>query len=128
MKTLQLILIPILFVVLLRLAFGASIFDDFLSVMSWTFFITVPAGLGALMVYYSPIGKVKSKTYTIFAPWIIVVLVIAVTILIGLEGWGCWIMITPLFFLFSSIGGLIARYFKLKNNKLLQKYKEELGE
>ena len=117
MKTLQLILIPILFVVLLRLAFGATIFDDFLSVMSWTFFITVPAGLGALMVYFSPIEKVQSKTFTIFAPWLIVILVIAVTILIGLEGWGCWIMITPLFFLFSSIGALIARYFKLKNSK-----------
>lgn len=117
MKTLKLILIPILFVVLLRIAFGASIFDDFLSVMSWTFFITVPAGLGVLLIYSSPIEKVQSRSYTLFMPWLLVVLVIAITIIIGLEGWGCWIMITPLFFLFSSIGAFCARYFKLKGSK-----------
>ncbi len=121
MNKLKITIIPVLFVVAIRLIFGATIFDDFLSVMSWTFFITVPAALGALMVYLSPIEKAKSIPYRIFAPWLLVAITIALTIIIGVEGWGCWIMISPLFAIFSSIGGLIAGYLKTKKSKKSEK-------
>ncbi|RZJ55977.1 MAG: hypothetical protein EOO44_01340 [Flavobacterium sp.] len=117
MKYLKIILIPILFALLLRVIFGASIFDDFLSVMTWTFFILVPVAIGALTVYYSSIEKAKSVLYRFFAPWLPIVLVIFLTIIIGLEGWACWIMISPLFLIFGSIGGLIAGHFKVKKSK-----------
>lgn len=117
MKYFKIILIPILFTLLLRIIFGASLFDDFLSVMTWTFFILVPVAIGALTIYYSNLEKVKSVPYRIFAPWLPIALVIALTILIGLEGWACWIMISPLFFIFGSIGGLIAGYFKMKKSE-----------
>lgn len=117
MKYLKITLIPISFALLLRIAFGSSIFDDFLTVMSYTFFITVPAGIGVLTIFYSPINMVKYKTYRIFAPWVPIILVIGLTILIGIEGWGCWIMIFPLFLIFGSIGGIFAGLFKLKKNK-----------
>jgi len=117
MKYLKIIIIPILFALLLRVIFGASIFDDFLSVMTWTFFLLVPVAIGGLTIYFSSIEKVKSLLYRIFAPWLPIILVIGLTILIGLEGWACWIMISPLFFIFGSIGGLIAGYFKLKKSK-----------
>lgn len=117
MKKIFLIIIPILFALLLRIVFGASLFDDFLSVMSWTFFITVPAGIGALTVYFSPVKMVRYTAYRIFAPWLPVILVIGLTILIGLEGWACWIMISPLFLIFGSIGGIFAGLFKLKKSK-----------
>ncbi len=117
MKYLKIIIIPILFALLLRIIFGASIFDDFLSVMTWTFFLLVPAAIGALTIYYSSIEKVKSMNYRFFAPWVPIISVIFLTILIGLEGWACWIMISPLFLIFSSIGGLIAGYFKIKKSK-----------
>lgn len=117
MKYLKIIIIPVLFALLLRVIFGASIFDNFLSVMTWTFFILVPVAIGALIIYYSNIEKVKSITYRIFAPWLPIILVIALTILIGLEGWACWIMISPLFLIFGSIGGLIAGYFKIKKTE-----------
>ncbi|MTH17416.1 hypothetical protein [Flavobacterium sp. LC2016-01] len=117
MKYLKIIIIPILFALLLRIIFGASIFDDFLSVMTWTFFLLVPSVIGALTIYYSSIEKVKSMNYRFFAPWVPIISVIFLTILIGLEGWACWIMISPLFLIFSSIGGLIAGYFKIKKSK-----------
>ncbi|HEX8014280.1 MAG TPA: hypothetical protein VF465_03525 [Flavobacterium sp.] len=117
MKYLKIIIIPVLFALLLRIIFGASIFDDFLSVMTWTFFLLVPVAIGALTVYYSSIEKVKSVSYRFFAPWLPIILVIFLTILIGLEGWACWIMISPLFLIFSSIGGLIAGHFKVKKSK-----------
>ncbi len=117
MKFIKIILIPIIFAIGIRLIFGAEIFDDFLSVMSWTFFLTTPCGIGALMIYFSPIEKVKSLKYRIFYPWIPVFLVLAITMILMIEGWACWLMILPLFLLFASIGGLIAGYFKLKNKK-----------
>ncbi|AIN73391.1 hypothetical protein O8E88_001092 [Flavobacterium psychrophilum] len=119
MKLIKLVLIPIIFALLLRISFGATIFNDFLSVMTWTFFLLVPAGIGALFIYFSPIEKVKSIAYRILAPWIPIILVIALTIVIGLEGWACWIMISPLFLIFASIGGLIAGHFKNKKNENL---------
>lgn len=122
MKYLKIIIIPILFALLLRVIFGASLFDNFLSVMTWTFFILVPVAIGALTIYYSSIQKAKSISYRILAPWLPIMIVIALTIVIGLEGWACWIMISPLFFIFGSIGGLIAGYYKInkteKNERL----------
>lgn len=114
MKYIKIILIPLIFAIGIRLIFGADIFDDFISVMSWTFFLTTPAGIGALMIYFSPVQKVRSIKYRVFYPWIPVFMVLAITMLLMIEGWACWLMILPLFLLFASIGGLIAGYFKLK--------------
>jgi len=120
MRKLKLLCIPVFFAILIRVVFGATVFDDFLSVMSWTFFITVPAGIGALTIYFSPAHKANSTLYVIFVPWIPIVLVITLTIMFGLEGWACWIMILPLFFIFASIGGVIAGYYKMKKTKRQQ--------
>lgn len=117
MKIIKLILIPITFALLLRISFGSTLLNDFLSVMSWTFFLLAPAAIGALFIFFSPINQVKNVGYQILGPWIPIVLVIILTIIIGLEGWACWIMISPLFLIFSSIGGLIAGYFKVKRSK-----------
>lgn len=117
MKLLKLLLIPMAFALILRLSFGSTLLDDFLSVMSWSFFILAPAAIGALFIYFSPITAVKNIGYRILGPWIPVILVIIVTIVIGLEGWACWIMITPLFLIFASFGGLIAGVFKLRKDK-----------
>lgn len=117
MKILRLTLIPIIFALFIRLSFGSSILDDFHSVMSWTFFILAPAGIGALFIYFSPINAVKNIGYRILGPWIPVILVIVLTQLLGIEGWACWLMISPLFLIFASIGGLFAGLFKLRKNK-----------
>lgn len=117
MKYIKLILIPIFFAIILRVLFGATIFNDIYSVMSWTFFLLVPAGIGALFIYFSPINYVDRLSYRIIAPWLPITFVIIITIAIGLEGWACWLMISPLFYLFASIGGTIAGYYKIKSSK-----------
>ncbi len=83
MKYLKVILIPILFALILRVLFGASLFDNYLSVMTWTFFILVPLAIGALTIYYSSIDKARSILYRIFAPWLPILIVITLTILIS---------------------------------------------
>ncbi|MFT3687389.1 MAG: hypothetical protein QM783_21115 [Phycisphaerales bacterium] len=85
--------------------------------MSWTFFLLAPTAIGALFIYFSPISSVKNIGYRILGPWIPVILVITLTIVFGVEGWACWIMIAPLFLIFASFGGLIAGIFKLRKNK-----------
>jgi uncharacterized membrane protein len=117
MKQFLFIIIPVTFAVLIRLAFGADFLNDFVDVMSWNFFTTVPAAVGALFVYFSPADKAKSIRYRILGPWVPVFLIILFTIAFQIEGWGCWIMILPLFLLFASIGGLIAGYIKTRKSK-----------
>jgi hypothetical protein len=117
MKILKLILIPVLFAIIIRMLFGATVFDDLYSVMSWTFFITVPAGVGVLVVYFSSVENVKSMLYVICVPWVFVLLIICLTMLLNIEGWGCWLMISPLFLIFASVGSVIASYFKLRKEK-----------
>jgi hypothetical protein len=121
MKTLRITIIPILFAILIRLIFGASIFDDFISVMSWTFFIIVPMGIGGLTVFLSSLKYAKKVAYRIFAPWIPVIFTIVLTIALQIEGWGCWIMICPLFLVFGSIGGLIAGNLKIRKAEKAEK-------
>lgn len=116
------IILPISFAILVRLLFGWSVFDDFTEVMSWTFFLGVPTAVGALFVYFSKAEKADSALYCIAGPWIPITLIIVLTIVFGIEGWGCWIMISPLFYLFASIGGMTAGLLKRrkspKNEKL----------
>lgn len=116
---LKIIFIPVILVTLIRILFGMDIFENFSSVMSLNFFITVPFVLGALMIYLSKEKEGPSYIYRIFFPWIGVCALVAITILLKIEGWACWIMITPLFLLFSSFGGLFGGYLRSKKrNKL----------
>lgn len=48
-------------------------------------------------------------------PWVPVLLFFILTLILAIEGWACWLMILPLFLLFSSLGGLVAGYYKLKS-------------
>jgi hypothetical protein len=115
----KIIVIPVGLVTLIRVLFGLNIFENFSSVMSLNFFITVPFVLGALMIYLSKEKEKISYTYRIFFPWIGVCAFVAVTILFQIEGWACWIMITPLFLVFSSLGGLFGGYLKSKKRDKL---------
>lgn len=115
----KIIFIPVIVVTFIRVLFGANIFENFSSVMSLNFFITVPFVLGALMIYLSKEKDKPSYTYRIFFPWVGVCFFVAVTIAFQIEGWACWIMITPLFLLFSSLGGLFGGYIKSRKRDRL---------
>jgi len=112
--------IPTLYAVFLRLIYGIKTWNELFSVMSITFLFLLPTIIGALTVYLSDKEKVKKISYRIFIPWIPIILFLIITLILEIEGWACWIMILPIFFIAASIGGLIGGYFKLKkpNNKL----------
>jgi hypothetical protein len=106
--------IPTLYAVVLRLLFGIKDWNGIFSVMSTTFLFFLPSIIGALTVYLSDKDKVEKITYRFFAPWIPIFLFLAITLLLAIEGWACWLMILPVFLIAASIGGLIGGYLKLK--------------
>jgi len=111
---LYIIFIPVLYSLLLRVIFEIDILSDFMTVMSVTFFMAVPFGIGTLTIVFSPVEKVQSMAYRIMMPWVPIIVLCLITILLSIEGWACWIMIAPVFMLFASLGGISAGYFKLK--------------
>ncbi len=112
--------IPTIYAVILRVIFGIKGWSEIFSVMSTTFLFLLPSIIGALTVYLSDKNKVKKLSYRIFAPWIPIFLFLAITLLLAIEGWACWLMILPIFLIASSIGGIIGGYLilKKKNDKL----------
>lgn len=94
----------------------SGIFD----MMSVTFFVTLPYGVGVVTILMSDVAKLKSLRYRIFQPWLVLSIFLILTILFYIEGWACWLMLFPFLALSSSLGGLTAGYFKLKSYKRSQ--------
>lgn len=112
--------IPTLYAVVLRLFFGIEDWSELFSVMSLTFLFLLPTIVGLLTVYMSSLEKAESIVYRIFIPWIPVILFLAITLALAIEGWACWLMILPVFLIAASIGGLLGGYLKTRkrNNHL----------
>lgn len=112
--------VPILFAFIVRGLFGVDSWDRLYSVMSIAFIFLLPVGVGALTIALSNIDKVKKFSYRFFTPWLPILGFFVLTLLLNIEGWACWLMILPIFLIASSIGGLIAGYYKLrkKNEKV----------
>ena len=112
---------PVAYALMLRLVFDLSIFRNFAAVMSLTFLISVPFGIGFLTISLAPIHKVRKIGYRIFIPWIPIFLFFLITLAFSIEGWACWLMIMPVFFILASLGGLTAGYYKIKRHDRSQK-------
>ena len=106
--------IPLVFIFLIRGVFGVRDWQDFYSVMSITFLFLTPAAVGALTIFFSSTRLVESRSYQFFMPWVPIMLFFLLTLFFKVEGLACWVMILPVFLIASSIGGLVAGYFKLK--------------
>lgn len=114
---LKVIAIPTAYALVLRFVFGLITWQDLFSVMSITFLFCLPTIVGALTVYFSHIDKVRNIAYRIFTPWIPILIFLVITLAFAIEGWACWLMVLPLFFIAASCGGLIGGYFKLKKQE-----------
>ena len=116
---LKIIAIPTLYAIVLRFFFGVNTWQDLFSVMSLTFLFCLPTIMGALTVYFSSEENSKVTWYKTLTPWIPIILFFLYTFTFHIEGWACWIMISPLFLLASSVGGHIGGYLKnrKKNNE-----------
>ncbi len=114
------ITISLAFGMIMRMLFGGferSIFLNLLTVMSVSFLVLVPYGIGYLSIWFQKERLIKDKAFCALFPWVPVAALLIITICIKLEGWICWIMALPIFMFFSTIGGLIARRHRLKGFK-----------
>ena len=109
--------IPVLFLLMMRGIFGVSAWENLFQVMSVTFLFLLPGIVGAMVILLSSKEKVEKRSYRILAPWVPVLIFLAITLFFAIEGLACWIMILPVFLVVASAGGLLAGYFKLKNAK-----------
>jgi len=100
--------IPVIYAVSARIFFDSNLMQRFTPVMSLSFLVGVPLVMGYLTVALSDREKAEKVKYCFFAPWVPVLAFMGLTILFGIEGLACWIMVLPIFFIFSSLGGLIA--------------------
>jgi hypothetical protein len=105
------------FALMIRGIYGIDGLKSLFMVMSITFLIALPFGVGALTIYFSPVEKVKSWLYRIFMPWVPITIFFLITFMFAIEGWACWAMVSPLFLIASTIGGVIAGGFKLRKAK-----------
>jgi hypothetical protein len=115
------IVVATTYAVVLRLLFGVKTWNNLFEVMSFTFLFCLPVIIGAITVYFSSEKLVRRYWYQFWAPWIPVFLFLAITLALSIEGWGCWVMLLPVFLIAASIGGCIGAHLKLrrmKNDKL----------
>jgi hypothetical protein len=73
-------------------------------VMSLAFLAVVPAVIGAIT---TSTAERPSLAYRVFAPWVPVLLMVAIAVLIGWEGSICVVMGLPLILLGATAGGLL---------------------
>ncbi len=106
--------IPLVYAFVMYMIFGFDRIQNLVWIMSITFLISLPFGVGVLTIALSRIGKVKRLRYRIFSPWIPIFCFFVLTLLLKIEGWACWLMILPIFLGLSTLGGLTAGYFRLK--------------
>lgn len=102
-----------LFAITLASIYGLCIRFIFLSVgglmeiMSITFIWLLPMIIGYLTIKL-PSKNVQSRASAFFMPWLTCLVILALTILMDIEGTICWVMAFPIFGIFAGIGGVVA--------------------
>ncbi|OKS87659.1 SRPBCC family protein [Mucilaginibacter polytrichastri] len=102
------------FAIIMRWVFAIDSFSRFFSVMTVTFLVGLPFAVGYITVYLCNLDTVRYKSNAFFIPFIPIVTFFLLTLFLKIEGAACWIMILPVFLILAGLGGLTARYYKLK--------------
>ncbi|WP_031530139.1 hypothetical protein [Dyadobacter crusticola] len=110
--------VGLLFALVFYWVFRMNWWQELFAVMTLSFLLCMPFGMGFLTVYFRGEKYAASKRDAILIPWLPLSAFVIVTLFWKLEGWACWVMILPLFMIASSLGGLTGRY-------LLKKIKEQ---
>jgi hypothetical protein len=108
---------PVLYALVMRLVFDLASLNPFFAVMSIAFLLGVPFAIGYLTIYFSPIEAIQKETYRALIPWISDAIFLATTLLLKIEGFACWVMVLPVFLIFSSAGGLVAGRRRFRRQK-----------
>ncbi|MBN9379764.1 MAG: hypothetical protein J0H74_03300 [Chitinophagaceae bacterium] len=109
--------IPVAYALVIRFFFGIWFFRYAFTVMSVSFLLGLPFGVGYLTILLSPMESVRSWVYRIVAPMLPIIVFFMLTLGFGIEGWACWLMILPVFLILSILGGLTAGRYKLRKEK-----------
>lgn len=87
---------------------AGPLLENMFGVMTIAFLFVVPIGLGALTVAFLPAPVRRSVLAWILLPWLACVGLLAGVVVTLLEGAICVVMAAPIFFFFSSVGGVIS--------------------
>ncbi len=105
--------------VLAALAYGLTGEVMFQNIDDWlrgtlclSFLVVLPVGIGALTAALAPQSYRSSWRYAIFAPWAVCTLLGIVVAVVALELWACVVMALPIFFLMSSVGGMLVVWWR----------------
>lgn len=102
------------FAFLMRYVFAINTLSKLYSVMTVTFLLGLPFAVGFITVFLCKMDSIRYKVNAFFIPFIPIVAFFLITLLAKIEGAACWIMILPVFLIFAGLGGLTARYYRLK--------------
>ncbi|WPU93003.1 hypothetical protein SNE25_27145 [Mucilaginibacter sabulilitoris] len=102
------------FAFIVRYLFAIDSLSALYSVMTVTFLLCLPFGVGYLTVYICKDETVEYSAAAFFVPFIPIFIFFFATLLIKVEGMACWIMIMPIFLILAGLGGITARYIKFK--------------
>lgn len=80
---------------------------EIFGLMTLAFIFLVPLGIGIVTLYFLSFELKQSWLCRIFVPWISTLLLLGTAFLIGWEGTICLMIAAPLFFILSSIGGIL---------------------
>jgi len=108
--------IPVAAAFVIRALF-VSDWSELYTVMSLTFLVITPYIIGVTTIYFSDGDHYQSRRYSLAFPWVPITIFLVVTLFLEVEGMACWIMIFPIFLIFASLGGLTARYFRIRKSK-----------
>lgn len=104
--------VPLIYAFALRGIFLDDLYSTLIGIVSIAFLIFGPLAIGALTVALSPKNAAINVWYALFAPWIVIVVFLGSTFLLGFEGAICLVMALPIFFIFASVGGLIVSFIR----------------
>ena len=94
-----------------RLAFGSEQFSTLFGTVSIGFLFVVPAAIGGLTQYFALPHYRTHWLYAFFAPWAPCFIFSGLAVALSWEAWICVVMALPLFFMMSTIGGLLICWF-----------------
>ncbi|HBB95371.1 MAG TPA: hypothetical protein DC054_08260 [Blastocatellia bacterium] len=81
--------------------------SNYFVVLTIAFIFVVPMALGVLTVFFAARYRPRRWYYWLFMPWVPCAMLLLGAFLFGIEGAICIIMASPVFFLMSSLGGLL---------------------
>ncbi len=106
-----------LYAIVVRLFFGVRDLQGFFAVLSLSFLFCLPAIIGLLTVYFfGDDHKIQDWIYCFFIPWAPIGFFMLLTLLTGLEGWACWLIILIPMLITASLGGLLGGYLKTRQH------------